>query len=76
MWSATTDDALDRIRSDRFDVILLDYYVGERTGFEIVRLGVEIGCTTPMILLTGVGDREIDLAAATAGPRIISRRAS
>ncbi len=67
IWSASANDALERIRVESFDVILVDYYVGERTGLEIVRLGVEIGCATPMILLTGVGDREIDLAAATAG---------
>ncbi len=66
-WSATAEDALARIPTETFDVILVDYFVGGRTGLEIVRLGMESGCTAPMILLTGVGDRELDMAAATAG---------
>ena len=48
-------------------VCLLDYHLGERTGLELLREAVARGCRTPIILLTGNGDREIDVEAMKAG---------
>ena len=46
------DDALDALRSARFDVALLDYFIGDRHAAEVVsRLGNEV--TIPIIMLTG-----------------------
>ena len=50
-----------------FDVCLLDYRLGERTGVEIVREAKQRGITTPIILLTSQGNREIDIEAMRAG---------
>ena len=68
-WERNWDAALAAIREGRHDVCLVDYRLGERTGLELVREAVERGCSTPFIVLTGQGSREIDLEAMRAGAR-------
>ncbi len=66
-WVATYDAALEMIEQRRHDVYLLDYRLGERNGMELLREALEHGCTSPMILLTGQGDHEVDVEAMKAG---------
>jgi two-component system CheB/CheR fusion protein len=49
------------------DVYLLDYRLGQRNGLELLRDAVQRGCQTPIILLTGQGEREVDIEAMKAG---------
>jgi signal transduction histidine kinase len=66
-WTPDYEEGLQRARSDRFDVVLVDYLLGERTGLDLLR---ELGgheSPVPVILLTGQGDHEIDLQAMRAG---------
>src|SRR5271154_2126410 len=62
-WVSTYDAALDQIRRQQHDVYLLDYRLGERNGLELLREAVQAGARAPMILITGQGDREIDMEA-------------
>lgn len=66
-WVHAWDEALEEIRSRAFDVCLLDYYLEERNGLDLVREAVARGARTPLILLTGQGSREIDVEAMHAG---------
>ncbi len=66
-WERNWNAALAAIREGWHDVCLVDYRLGERTGLELVREAVERGCSTPFIVLTGQGSREIDLEAMRAG---------
>lgn len=66
-WISEFDEALKRFGSAYYDVILIDYYFGGRTGVELVREAIEQGCVTPMILLTGLGNKDVDVAAMEAG---------
>ncbi|PPS39975.1 PAS domain-containing sensor histidine kinase [Chroococcidiopsis sp. TS-821] len=66
-WVASYDAALAAIAQNRHDVYLLDYRLGDRNGLELLRAAMQAGCTAPMILLTGQGDREIDVEAMKAG---------
>lgn len=66
-WVASYDIALEAIALNQHDVYLLDYRLGERNGLDLLRQAVTIGCTAPMILLTGQGDREVDVEAMKAG---------
>jgi PAS domain S-box-containing protein len=50
-----------------FDVCLLDYHLGQRTGLELLRRAIARGCRTPIILLTGNDDRNVDVEAMKAG---------
>ena len=66
-WVTEYDAGLAKLKTACYDVILIDHYFGGHTGVELVREAVAAGCTTPMILLTGLGGRDIDVAAMQAG---------
>ena len=66
-WVASYDAAMDAIAHNQHDVYLLDYRLGERNGLELLREAVASGCSSPIILLTGQGDHEIDVEAMKAG---------
>lgn len=55
------------ILSGRHRLCLMDYQLGARTGLELLREVVAQGCRTPIILLTGNDDRNVDVEAMEAG---------
>jgi len=67
-WAGSYDKGLAALKEDRYDICLLDYRLGGRTGLELLeeaRLGrLETPAT---ILLTGQGDINVDLEAMEAG---------
>lgn len=66
-WIADVEQALERIREDRYDLYLIDYHLGPANGLELMRRAFERGCKAPMILMTGVGERALDFEAMQAG---------
>lgn len=66
-WISTYEQGIDALRSQPIDVALVDYRLGGRDGVEFVSEAVGGGCTVPLILLTGQGDRTVDMAAMKAG---------
>ena len=65
-WCSTYDDGLAALDGHP-DVCLVDYYVGGRSGLDLVQDAVARGCIAPLILLTGLGDHDVDVAAMRAG---------
>ncbi len=49
------------------DVVLIDYFLGEKTGVEVFKRMQEIGCQQPVILLTGNSDTQTAVEAMKAG---------
>lgn len=66
-WMSSYKAALEIATSTRFDVCLVDYQIGGETGIEFLEKATALGVTCPMILLTGVGLHEIDVAASEVG---------
>lgn len=66
-WIKTYEGALEAIKRQAHDVILLDYRLGTHTGLEILQAATAFSCQVPIILLTGQGGHEIDVAASEAG---------
>lgn len=66
-WTSDFDEALNRICECNYDVYLIDYHLGARNGLDLIRIAQSRGCLEPMILLTGQGELETDLAAMNAG---------
>ncbi|MEM7042121.1 MAG: EAL domain-containing protein [Pseudomonadota bacterium] len=66
-WIQSWHDGLEQVFEARHDVVIVDYRLGERNGLELVREAVHLGSHIPFIVLTGEGDREIDLEAMHAG---------
>ena len=66
-WTPDYDAALDDMASHQHDVYLLDYRMGAHDGLELLREALARGCAAPVVMLTGQGDGEVDLAAMRAG---------
>lgn len=66
-WEASYEGGLEAIARAEHDVYLLDYGLGARTGLELLREAVQTGSRAPLILLTGLGDRDVDVEAMRAG---------
>jgi PAS domain S-box-containing protein len=66
-WMPTYAKGLEALLCLAFDVCLVDYRLGERTGLDFLAAAAAACCPTQIILLTGFGDRDVDLMATTAG---------
>ena len=66
-WHSDAHDAASLFQSGKFDVALVDFQVGEWNGVDLIREATSIGFEAPLILLTGIQDRDVDIAAAEAG---------
>lgn len=66
-WVSDYSQALELICRGEHDVFLLDYRLGPRTGLDLLREAKQRGCPAPIILLTGLGERDVDVAAMEAG---------
>jgi signal transduction histidine kinase len=67
VWISDPDVALEAICRKEFDLCLVDYRLGKTDGLSLLRTAIEQGCRVPIILLTGQGERVIDLHAMRAG---------
>lgn len=59
--------ACQKIQEDAHDIYIIDYLLGPHTGVELIETSVKAGITKPFILLTGKGDKQIDINATKAG---------
>jgi signal transduction histidine kinase/HPt (histidine-containing phosphotransfer) domain-containing protein len=66
-WADSYEAGLETLRQGRHDACLMDYRLGARDGLELLREAVAQGCRVPMIVLTGQGDKAVDLQAMKAG---------
>ena len=66
-WVKQFAAALQAMSQNRHDICLVDYRLGAQNGIELLRAALDAGCRSPVILLTGQGEHEIDLEAMKAG---------
>ncbi|HEY9699006.1 MAG TPA: EAL domain-containing protein [Trichocoleus sp.] len=66
-WVNAYETALAIIAQHRHDIYLVDYRLGKENGLDLLREAILKGCYAPMILLTGQGDHEVDVAAIRTG---------
>jgi PAS domain S-box-containing protein len=66
-WVGSFEEALDAFRGNEHDVYLLDYFLEDRTGLDLLREAERLGISAPIIMLTGRGSRKVDLEAMEAG---------
>jgi PAS domain S-box-containing protein len=59
--------AVSRILLNNHDIYFVDYLLGPRTGIELISECRKAGINKPFILLTGRGDKRIDIEATKAG---------
>ncbi|HPR64448.1 MAG TPA: EAL domain-containing protein [Thermoanaerobaculia bacterium] len=66
-WVDSYDEGLIQIEKQLYEICLLDYRLGARTGLDLLREALGRGLKAPVILLTGQGDRDVDLEAMKMG---------
>lgn len=66
-WTSSYYAAQTAMHEGIYDIYLIDYRLGSHSGLDLIREAIAEGCRAPMILLTGQGDKEIDLEAMKAG---------
>ncbi|GJQ22850.1 hypothetical protein BIY37_09905 [Candidatus Brocadia sapporoensis] len=68
-WAKTYDEALEKIQGKQYDVYLFDYRLGygEHTGLELLHKTINLGCKSPIIILTGQDDYHVDMEAIRKG---------
>ena len=66
-WCYKFQDAIDHVRNRNFDIYFVDYRLGAKTGLDFLKEAIRLGCEEPIILLTGKGNKEIDVEAMQVG---------
>ena len=66
-WAPNYAEGFEAMRSRRYDVFLIDYRIGPENGIDLLRNAHAAGIRVPMLMMTGVADRETDVEAMQAG---------
>lgn len=66
-WAPDAESGLSGILAGDHEIYLLDYRLGSTDGIEILRQARAAGSKSPVIILTGESDHEIDQRALEAG---------
>jgi len=66
-WVSNATDALQLLKQESFDAVLVDFYLSSINGASFIREAIVIRADIPYILLTGSGNPQIDQQALDAG---------
>jgi PAS domain S-box-containing protein len=66
-WIYRYDEAVKELCSNVYTICFSDYRLGAKNGIDLIKDIQTRNCNTPIILLTGKGNYEIDIEATKAG---------
>lgn len=66
-WCNDFDEAIEKINAKAYDIYFVDYRLGYRTGLELLQEVSHMECDEPIVLLTGKGNKSIDIQAMQNG---------
>jgi PAS domain S-box-containing protein len=66
-WSYKFNEAVEHLAKHNYDIYFVDYRLGAKTGLDFLKEAAKIGCEEPIVLLTGKGNKEIDIEAMQIG---------
>src|SRR5205085_1367739 len=66
-WCNNYKAAIEKFKANEHDIYFVDYRLGNETGLELLKEAIRLGCDDPIILLTGKGNKAIDIEAMKAG---------
>lgn len=66
-WESNPEAGKTRILEEKYDLFLIDFYLGKSTGLSIIDFIQKNQIFTPAILLTGRNDAQLDVEASVAG---------
>ena len=71
-WRGTASEGLAALLGERWDACLLDYHIGDESGFDVLRTALQRNVTTPIIMFTSGAGTDVDLATELS-PSVLSR---
>lgn len=66
-WCKDYASGMEKIRSKSYDLYFVDYFLGNKTGIDLLKEAAAIEFDHPVVLLTGFGSKAIDISAMEAG---------
>lgn len=66
-WASSYAHGEKLLAENRHSVCLMDYQLGAKNGIELLKVSTNLGFTGPIILLTGIHQKEVDMLALEAG---------
>ena len=66
-WCYRFNDAVQHLQQRKYDMYFVDYRLGAKTGLDFLKEAVRLGCEEPIVLLTGKGNKDVDIEAMQMG---------
>lgn len=66
-WENTYETGLTVMKKNQHDICLFDYHLGETKGLETVKTAINLGCKTPIVLLTETENQELEMDLMNKG---------
>ncbi len=66
-WFQDYNTAIEAIKNKAYHLYFVDYFLGHKTGLDLLDAAAELNCQEPIILLTGLGNKAIDIKAMERG---------
>lgn len=66
-WFKDYESGLQTIRSKSYHLYFVDYFLGMKTGLDLLQEAAGMKFNQPIVLLTGFGSRDIDIRAMESG---------
>lgn len=66
-WFQDYQAAMDAIKNKEYHLYFVDYFLGHKTGLDLLDAAAELNCDRPIVLLTGLGNKAIDIKAMERG---------
>ncbi|HKZ65210.1 MAG TPA: ATP-binding protein, partial [Chitinophagaceae bacterium] len=66
-WCNNYQAAIEKIKARAYDIYFVDYRLGSRTGLELLQEIAGENMDDPIVLLTGKGNKDIDIKAMESG---------
>jgi two-component system, sporulation sensor kinase E len=66
-WLKSYKIAIEKIKTEAYHLYFLDYRLGNETGLELLDEAMAMECDSPIVILTGKGNRAIDIKAMQSG---------
>ena len=66
-WCYRFNDAIQHLKTRNYEMYFVDYRLGAKTGLDFLKEAVRLGCEDPIVLLTGKGNKDVDIEAMQMG---------
>jgi len=66
-WYNDYSSAIEQVRSRAYHLYFVDYFLGSKTGLDLLKEATALKIERPIVLLTGFGSHAIDISAMESG---------